>query len=67
MSHCDGFFCVQDLLDCTLGDGCQGQYQAAYVDLIGCSGIALEADRPYRAADGGADLCQPHRRWAQGG
>jgi hypothetical protein len=55
---------VQDLLDCTIGDGCQGQYQTAYVNLIGCSGIALEADGPYRVADGGVDNCAPTKRYS---
>jgi hypothetical protein len=53
----------QDLLDCTLGDGCQGQYSTAYINLIGCSGIAMEGDGPYRAVDGGTDYCKPHRRY----
>lgn len=55
---------LQDLLDCTIGDGCQGQFQQAYVNLIGCGGIALESDGPYRAADGGQDLCRPARRYS---
>jgi hypothetical protein len=55
---------LQDLLDCTTGDGCQGQFQQAYANLIGCGGIALESDGPYRAADGGQDLCRPARRYS---
>jgi hypothetical protein len=51
-------------LDCTIGDGCQGQFQQAYANLIGCGGIALESDSPYRAADGGQDLCRPARRYS---
>lgn len=53
---------LQDLLDCTVGDGCQGQFHSAYVDLIGCVGIALERDGPYRVADGGQDKCKPLER-----
>lgn len=42
---------LQDMLDCTTGDGCLGQFQTAYADMLGCVGVALEHDAPYRVSD----------------
>jgi hypothetical protein len=51
----------QDLLECTGGNGCKGQHQELYIDMIACSGIAAEADEPYTARND-ADRCKRHTR-----
>jgi hypothetical protein len=54
---------LQDLLECTVGDGCHGQQQVMYAEFIACNGIATEADQPYTATND-ADDCKPVPRYS---